>query len=103
MSVAGFRIEPQGDGRLLASGALDFSTAADALPAGLARLAAGRDWTIDLAGITSGDSAGLAVLVEWLSTAHARGSQLTFAGVPPQMLAIARISDLEELLLARPD
>jgi phospholipid transport system transporter-binding protein len=100
--VAGFRIEPDGVGRLRASGELDFATAAEALHAGLAQLATGRDWTIDLAGVTAGDSAGLAVLVEWLSATHARGARLVFAGMPPQMLAIARISDLDGLLLDRP-
>jgi phospholipid transport system transporter-binding protein len=102
VSVAGFRIEPDGDRRLRASGELEFATATEALRAGLAQLAAGRDWTIDLVGVTAGDSAGLAVLVEWLSAAHARGSQLVFTGIPPQMLAIARISDLDGLLLDRP-
>jgi len=54
---------------------------------------------VDLAGITSGDSAGLAVLVEWMSAARARGGSVRYEAVPGQILAIARISDLEELLL----
>jgi phospholipid transport system transporter-binding protein len=100
--VAAFGIVPDGQGRLAASGALDFATAAAALPAGLAVIAPGRAWTIDLSGVTAGDSAGLAVLVEWLSVARARGVSLRYAGIPPQILAIARISDLEELLLGQP-
>jgi len=96
--VAAFRIENAGPGRLAASGELGFATAADALSAGLGLLAPGQSWTIDLAGITSGDSAGLAVLVEWLSAARARGASLAYVAVPPQILAIARISDLEQLL-----
>jgi phospholipid transport system transporter-binding protein len=94
-----FRIEPAGPERLRASGELDFGTAASALEAGLALLATGPRWTVDLSGITSGDSAGVAVLVEWLSAAAARRASLTFESVPQQMLAIARISDLEDLLL----
>jgi len=97
--VATFRIEPAGDGRLAARGELDFATAASALKAGLTLIGTGKSWTIDLAGVTAGDSAGLAVLVEWISVARARGATLRYAGVPQQVLAIARISDLDRLLL----
>jgi phospholipid transport system transporter-binding protein len=99
--VAAFRIEPAGEGRLAARGELGFATAATALPAGLALIGPGTSWTIDLAGVTAGDSAGLAVLVEWLSAARARGASVRYQAVPAQLLAIARISDLDELLLAQ--
>ena len=96
-----FRIEEAGPGRLRASGQLDFETAAEALRAGLAYIGRGRPWTVDLSGVTSGDSAGIAVLVEWLSVAAAGGAALAFEAVPAQMLAIARISDLEDLILGQ--
>lgn len=99
--MAVFRIAPAGDGRLAASGELDFATAAAALQAGLALIGAGRAWTVDLAGVTSGDSAGLAVLVEWMSAARARDASVRYEAVPEQILAVARISDLQELLLAQ--
>jgi len=99
--VTAFRIEPAGDGRLAASGELDFATAAAALHAGLALIGTGRALAVDLAGITSGDSAGLAVLVEWMSAARARGGSVRYEAVPDQILAIARISDLDELLLGQ--
>jgi len=94
-----FCIEQAGPERLRASGELDFGTAAAALEAGLALLATGPRWTVDLSGITAGDSAGVAVLVEWLSAASARSATLGFESVPEQMLAIARISELEDLLV----
>jgi len=97
-----FRIERAGDWRLAASGELGFGTAAAALAAGLALIGAGERWTIDLGGITAGDSAGLAVLVEWLSAARARGTTVVYEAIPAQILAIARISDLEGLLVAQP-
>lgn len=101
--MAAFRIELAGEGRLAASGELGFATAASALEAGLARLDGRQAWTVDLAGVTAGDSAGLAVLVEWLSAARARGATLRYEGVPAQILAVARISDLDGLLLGQPD
>lgn len=96
-----FRIEAAGEGRLAASGELEFATAASALAAGLALVDGQQQWTVDLAGITAGDSAGLAVLVEWISAARARGATLRYESVPQQILAIARISDLDGLLLAQ--
>ena len=100
--MTAFRIEPAGEGRLAASGELGFATAAAALEAGLARIDGRQAWTVDLAGVTAGDSAGLAVLVEWLSAARARGTTLRYESVPAQILAVARISDLDELLLGQP-
>lgn len=97
-----FRIEQAGPERLRASGELDFATAAAALAAGDVLLATGPRWTVDLSGVTSGDSAGVAVLLEWLSSAAARGATLRFESIPGQMQAIARISELQDLLLSQP-
>ena len=96
-----FSIEAAGPGKLRASGELGFETAAEALRAGLRLMARGPRWTVDLSGVTAGDSAGLALLIEWLSAARAQGADLSFESVPAQMLAIARISGLEGLLLGQ--
>ena len=101
MSVAQFAIEAAGDGRVRASGELSFETAARALRAGLDLLERDGSWVVDLSGVTSGDSAGVAVLVEWLAAVRAAGGSVRYEGVPAQMLAIARISDLDDLLLSR--
>jgi phospholipid transport system transporter-binding protein len=85
-------------GRLTVRGDLDFDTAPTALSRGLALLGDVQDCEVDLSGLSSGDSAGLAVLIEWLASARRRGATLRFTGVPAQMRAIARISDLEDLL-----
>lgn len=93
-----FALERAADGGLRASGELTFETAAEALAAGDRLLAADDDARIDLSGVREGDSAGLAVLVEWLAGQLARGGRLAYAGMPAQMLSIARICGLEELL-----
>ena len=99
--MALFSIESDGPDRLRARGELGFETAAEALPAGLALLPKGQPCTIDLAGVSDADSAGLAVLVEWLAATTDGGGSLTFEGVPAQLRAIARISDLEDLLFGQ--
>ena len=94
-----FEIERIAPDRLRASGELDFSTAAGALRTGIDRIGRDGEQVVDLSGVSAGDSAGVAVLVEWIATAAAAGMGLRYENVPPQMLAIARISDLEDLLL----
>ncbi len=65
----------------------------------MAAMGGSGEQVIDLSGVTEGDSAGVAVLVELVSVAAASGMGLRYENVPAQMLAIARISDLEDLLL----
>ena len=97
--MASFTIQRVADGRLEASGALGYESAGRALPGGLALIEKGKPCTIDLSRVTEADSAGLAVLVEWLATARARGATIRYECIPAQILAVARISDLESLLL----
>jgi phospholipid transport system transporter-binding protein len=53
---------------------------------------------IDLAGVTRSDSAGLALLMEWLRLAKTRNMRLQFHNLPLQLREIARVSDLLPLL-----
>ena len=53
---------------------------------------------IDLADVTRADSAGLALLLEWLRMTRAKGAEILFRHVPEQLMAIARASDLERLI-----
>jgi len=98
--VSTFAIEQSAPGRIAARGVLDFDNAADALRQGLKLLHTERDVEVDLTQITSGDSAGLAVLIEWLADARARGVSLHYTGMPAQIHAVARLSDIDGLLTA---
>ena len=53
---------------------------------------------VDCSGVSSADSAGLAVLLEWLAGASVAGRSLKFVGVPENLRAIARISEVESLI-----
>jgi phospholipid transport system transporter-binding protein len=64
--------------------------------------AGGRALRIDLAGLTRVDSAGLALLVDWLAWARAAQRRLSFASTPPALQALARLSGLEGLLAGQP-
>ena len=54
---------------------------------------------IDLAKVTRTDSAGLALLIEWMRGASRQGGRIDFLNLPNQMLELARVSNLEHLLV----
>jgi phospholipid transport system transporter-binding protein len=87
-----------GDGRYGVGGALRFETVPRlwAETRGLFGVA-GR-LTVDLGAVTEVDSAGLALMVEWLREARRAGGGLRFERIPEPMQAIARVSRLSELL-----
>jgi len=95
-----FRLAAGAPGTLSAEGPLTFASARRASALGTAALtqAAAAKLEIDCRGITASDSAGLAVLLEWLSVARRAGRSLRYAQLPEGLAALARISDLEELL-----
>ncbi len=84
--------------RARVSGALDFATVAALLRAGSAAIVRGEATVIDLAGVATGDSAGLALLIEWMSVAKASGRELRYENLPSQRHQLARLSEVEELL-----
>lgn len=96
--MSDWSVDEVAPGRLAVRGELDFDSAFAVLKRGVALLGEARDCEIDLSGVRSGDSAGLAVLIEWLATARRRGAELRYTGMPAQLRVIARISALEELL-----
>lgn len=60
--------------------------------------AAGAELTIDLSGVSSADSAGLALLIDWLARARAGHKTLHYVDPPEALRALARLSDVEPLI-----
>jgi len=60
--------------------------------------AAGPVRIIDLADITSADSAGLALLLEWQSRQRQRGRELTMRNAPVNLLRLAGLCEAVDLL-----
>jgi len=85
-------------GRYSVSGKLVFATASKLLVASRALFEQELPSEIDLSGVTSGDSAGLALLIEWMGFAHKRGGSVHFVGTPAQLTALAKISELDQVL-----
>jgi phospholipid transport system transporter-binding protein len=99
-AAAPLELTERAPGKFAARGPLVFATATPARLKGLAALdaAGSKAVEIDCSGITSSDSAGMTVLLDWLSAAKHSGRSLHYANLPEQVQAIARICDALELL-----
>lgn len=96
------RLETGAGGRVAVHGELRFETV-PGLVEPMRRILAGEDRVqVDLAAVSRADSAGVALLVEWLALAERMHKAIEFLNIPQQMLAIARVSSLDQVLpLAR--
>jgi phospholipid transport system transporter-binding protein len=81
------------------AGVLDFGTVGALLETGAEAILAGHAAFIDLGGVTATDSAGLALLLEWLSVARSAKRSLRYENVPIQLQQLARLSEVEELIV----
>ena len=90
---------------LALDGALSFETIPDVLRASeeyAARSDLPDRLTIDFAGIDAVDSAAVALLLEWRRQAGRRGKTLQFVNLPENLIALARLYGVEELIAAAP-
>jgi phospholipid transport system transporter-binding protein len=99
-AAAPVELQESSPGKFTARGPLTFATAKRARESGLAAFdgASSRELEVDCSGITSSDSAGMTVLIDWLAIAKHAGRSMHFANLPTQVQEIARISDVLELL-----
>lgn len=98
--VSKAKLESLGGGRFRVSGILDAATAAGVLEQSEERFAGTPTIEVDLAGVSESDSAGLALVLEWLRLARQRDQKIHFTHLPAQISALARISEVEDLLTA---
>ncbi|OOZ37417.1 STAS domain-containing protein [Solemya velesiana gill symbiont] len=80
------------------SGDLLFTTVRDLLHEGESLFSTGSELVFDLSDVRHSDSAGLALLLEWLDRAEAAGVMLRFRNIPDSLVRIARLSNVEGLL-----
>ncbi|HEX9625406.1 MAG TPA: STAS domain-containing protein [Acidiferrobacterales bacterium] len=81
------------------TGALSFDSVTALLAGSRGWFAPGADVVIDLAGVTQADSAGVALMVEWLRLARRAGGRAEFRNVPAQVRNLIAVSGLGEALL----
>ena len=89
-------------GRVVVTGELTFATARDARQLGLLVLESSRAerLVVDCSAVSRGDSAGLAVLLDWLAWSRRKSRPVELQNLPQSLVAIARISEVDGLLTA---
>jgi len=95
--MAAATVERDGDTHSV-RGELDFDSVPDVWEMTEPLLAAESIQRIDLSGVRRANSAGVALLVEWLRQARSRQRELVFVNLPAQMEAIVRTVDLDGVL-----
>jgi len=95
-----FGISSEKSGRFKLEGELSFASALAALEktADIFRSPTAR-MVFDLALVTKADSAGLALLLEWLRLARLAGAQLHYVNLPGQLLAMAHVAGVDDILI----
>lgn len=91
--ATGFRVE----------GVLDFSTVGPLAAEGEGVLSGSGPLEIDLSGVVQANSAGLALLLEWLDLARRRNVPLRFRNLPESLTRIAALTNLTDLLPISPE
>jgi len=94
-------LEALGNGRFKVRGPLDAETVTHLLEGSEKAFRGEKTIEVDLSGVPEGDSAGLALLIEWIRRTRKQKQQLQFKNIPTQIAALARISQVDELLMQK--
>jgi phospholipid transport system transporter-binding protein len=93
-----FELNDLGEGRFALVGEMTFETAERILIASEEPFEQHTRIEMDLSGVTKADSAGLALLLEWITWANHTVREIRFLSMPERVLAIARTTEVEQLL-----
>ena len=97
-SKARYKLKDSGDGRFAIKGNLTFDTAEKLLRESEKPFSEHTRIEVDLAGVKKADSAGLALLLEWITWANHTVREIRYVDIPERILAIARTTEVEPLL-----
>ena len=79
-------------------GDMNFASAPLLLSQGRNLLEFGGDLLIDMSGVDHADSAGLALLLEWIDLSRSSKGNIRFQNIPEALMNIARVSNVYDLL-----
>lgn len=91
------KLVQQGSGRYAVQGDMSFATASELLAQSRALFVGQDAIDIDLSGVSHADSAGLALLIEWLRGAKLNNQKIKYLSMPMQLKALAEISEIDGL------
>ena len=93
-----YSLSTDDNGVINVSGELTFNTVSQIVTAAPGLFEKLSNLEIDLVNVSRSDSAGLALLVDWVRYAKNTNKNIVFHNMPTQLLAIAHASGLDELL-----
>jgi phospholipid transport system transporter-binding protein len=96
--VSDFELTDLGAGRFALSGDMTFDTAGQILRQSEEPFEEHTRIEVDLSGVEDTDSAGLALLLEWITWANHTVREIRFLEMPEKIRAIARTTEVEHLL-----
>lgn len=86
----------QASGYLIIDSDLTFQSIDGQALKSFAYMQAGKEITIDLGRVSNADSAGLALMIEWIKYTRSHRIQLHFKNIPGQLLALAKLSGFDQ-------
>lgn len=92
------KIDRRGDADFQVTGDMTFETTRKLLTESKDLFEDVSDLNLDLAEVEHVDSAGLALLLEWISRTKAKGGKISLKGIPESMRAIARLCQVDSSL-----
>ena len=96
--MSGAWIVPAGHARIGVEGTLDFDSVEPLLAETRCQFAGAERLEIDLRGVRHANSAGLALLLEWVELAERQGVSLRLANPPQSLMRLAEVTNVTELL-----
>jgi phospholipid transport system transporter-binding protein len=94
--VSRLNIVKQGAGRFVIDGDLTFATIDKQTLKSFSFLKVAKEVTIDLSRVSCTDSAGLALMIEWIKYARHNRTQLSFKNIPEQLMNLAKLSGFDQ-------
>jgi len=98
LPVSEFELQDEGDGRFVLTGEMSFRTAEEILRASEGLFDKHTRIEVDLSRVEKADSAGLALLLEWITWANHTVREIRYASMPERVLAIAKTTEVDHLL-----
>lgn len=98
MPANSFELKDLGEGRFVLSGDMSFETAERILHASEDPFEEHTRIEVDLSGVEKADSAGLALILEWITWANHTVREISFVDMPARILAIAKTTEVDHLL-----
>ncbi|MDP1666528.1 MAG: STAS domain-containing protein [Methylobacter sp.] len=86
----------ESNGRFVIDGDLTFATIDKQTLKSFSFLKAAKEVTIDLSRVSNTDSAGLALMIEWIKYSRHNRTQIAFKNIPEQLLNLAKLSGFDQ-------